>query len=46
LGEEIFIKDANSLIEGLPRAWMASMQKVSTVVRDASRSWNRLKISW
>ena len=36
-GVEIPIKTANSLIVGRCSAWMASMQKVSTVVRLASR---------
>ncbi len=42
---EIHIKRLNSLTVGLPRAWIVSMQKVSTVVRLASRSWKRRKIS-
>ena len=40
------MKVANSLTVGLPRAWIVSMQKVSTVVKLASRSWKRRKISW
>ena len=32
------MKVANSFTVGLPSAWIASMQKVSTVVRLASRS--------
>ena len=36
-------KLANSLTVGDPMAWMISMQKVSTVVRVASRLPNLLK---
>ena len=42
---EIRMKAANSLMVGRPSAWIVSMQKVSTVVRLASRVWKRRKIS-
>ena len=35
------MKLANSFTVGLPRAMMVSMEKVSTVVRLASRLWKR-----
>lgn len=38
VGREMRMKVANSLTVGLPSAWMVSMQKVSTVVKLASRS--------